>query len=209
MKPRASRTAVMVASVPVETIRTRSAAGTRSWTIAARLASSGVDAPKDSPRSTAACTAARTAGWACPSSAGPQEQTRSTYSAPSASVRYGPFAETIKRGVPPTEPNARTGELTPPGISWRARSKSSSLRGWLEVMVPILSVQSVGAVQFWDADASRVATRGATSVPNSSIERIIALCGRVPLLYLRSKRSTPRFFLSSAIFAATVSGEPT
>ena len=204
MKPRASRTAVMVASVPVETIRTRSAAGTRSWTIAARLASSGVDAPKDSPRSTAACTAARTAGWACPSSAGPQEQTRSTYSAPSASVRYGPLAETIKRGVPPTEPKARTGELTPPGISWRARSKSSSLRGWLEVMVPILSVQFCGV-----AAASRAATRGATSVPNSSIERIIALCGSVPLLYLRSKRSTARFFLSSTIFAATVSGEPT
>ena len=194
----------MVASVPVETIRTRSAAGTRSWTIAARLASSGVDAPNDSPRSTAACTAARTAGWACPSRAGPQEQTRSTYSSPSASVRYGPLAETIKRGVPPTEPNARTGEFTPPGISWRARSKSSSLRGWLEVMVPILSVQFCG-----EAAASRVATRGATSVPNSSIERIIALCGRVPLLYLRSKRSTARFSLSSTIFAATVSGDPT
>src|SRR6476660_9713974 len=44
-------------------------------------------------------------------------------------------------GVPPTEPKARTGEFTPPGISWRARSKSSSLRGMLEVMVPILSVR--------------------------------------------------------------------
>src|SRR3954454_2483994 len=46
----------------------------------------------------------------------------------------------MNRGVPPTEPKARTGEFTPPGINWRARSKSSSLRGMLEVMVPILSV---------------------------------------------------------------------
>src|SRR6478735_4532185 len=140
VKPRASRTAVMVASVPVDTIRRRSTAGTRSWTMAARLASSGVEAPKESPRSTAAWTASSTAGWAWPSRAGPQEQTRSTYSLPSASVRYGPFAETMKRGVPPTEPKARTGELTPPGISRRARSKSASLRGLLEVMVSILSV---------------------------------------------------------------------
>src|SRR5215813_8114758 len=30
----------------------------------------------------------------------------------------------MKRGVSPTDPNARTGLLTPPGISLRARSKS-------------------------------------------------------------------------------------
>src|SRR5687767_6161766 len=130
----------MVASVPVDTMRSRSTAETRSLTMDARLASSGVDAPNDRPRSTAACTASSTAGWAWPSRAGPQEQTRSTYSLPSASVRYAPLAETMNRGVPPTEPKARTGELTPPGMSWRARSKSSSLRGMLEVMVPILSV---------------------------------------------------------------------
>ncbi|EMY35625.1 hypothetical protein D477_003368 [Arthrobacter crystallopoietes BAB-32] len=59
---------------------------------------------------------------------GPQEQTRSTYSRPSASVRCGPAAETITGGVPPTEPKARTGEFTPPGISLRARLNSSSER---------------------------------------------------------------------------------
>src|SRR3972149_8136544 len=32
----------------------------------------------------------------------------------------------MKGGVPPTAPNARTGEFTPPGISLRARSNSSS-----------------------------------------------------------------------------------
>ena len=43
--------------------------------------------PKDVPRATAACTASTTAGWAWPSSSGPHEQTRSTYSRPSASTR--------------------------------------------------------------------------------------------------------------------------
>src|SRR5204862_5342373 len=33
----------------------------------------------------------------------------------------------MKRGVPPTARNARTGELTPPGMTRRARSNSSSL----------------------------------------------------------------------------------
>jgi hypothetical protein len=33
----------------------------------------------------------------------------------------------MNRGVPPTEPNARTGELTPPGMTERARANNSSL----------------------------------------------------------------------------------
>src|SRR6185369_14898895 len=33
----------------------------------------------------------------------------------------------MNRGVPPTARNARTGELTPPGIDFWARSKSSAL----------------------------------------------------------------------------------
>src|SRR5674476_809186 len=35
---------------------------------------------------------------------------------PSTSRTADPFALSMKRGVPPTDPNARTGELTPPGI---------------------------------------------------------------------------------------------
>jgi hypothetical protein len=34
----------------------------------------------------------------------------------------------MKRGDPPTERKALTGELTPPGIVWQARSNSSVLR---------------------------------------------------------------------------------
>ena len=33
----------------------------------------------------------------------------------------------MKRGVPPTEPNARTGEFTPPGIAALARANAASL----------------------------------------------------------------------------------
>src|SRR4029079_7951937 len=50
------------------------------------------------------------------------------YRWPSASHRYAPCARTMKRGVPPTARNARTGELTPPGITRCARAKSCALR---------------------------------------------------------------------------------
>ena len=41
----------------------------------------------------------------------------------------------MKRGVPPTALNARTGEFTPPGVTARARSKSASLAAVVEVVV--------------------------------------------------------------------------
>src|SRR5208282_3995454 len=39
-------------------------------------------------------------------------------------------------GTPPTAPNARTGELTPPGVTSRARANSDSLRGVRGVVPP-------------------------------------------------------------------------
>ena len=39
--------------------------------------------------------------------------------------------------------------------------------------------------------------------------RIMASCGSVPALYLRSKREAPSTWTVAAIFRATVSGEPT
>ncbi len=51
-------------------------------------------------------------------------------------------------------------------------------------------------------------TRGITSVPYSSMLRIIDSWDRVPVAYLRSKRPSPRVVIVSAIFAATRSGEP-
>jgi len=43
---------------------------------------------------------------------------------PSASVTRAPWPLAKKRGVPPTERKARTGELTPPGMCFCARSNN-------------------------------------------------------------------------------------
>src|SRR6201996_901298 len=40
---------------------------------------------------------------------------------------YAPSPRAMKRGVPPTARNARTGELTPPGMTFWARSNNASL----------------------------------------------------------------------------------
>ncbi len=124
MKPRASRIADIVASVPLDTSRTCSTGAIRATISSASATSPSPGVPKDVPRATACCTAASTSGWEWPRIIGPHEQTRSTYSRPSASVRYGPVPDTMKRGVPPTARKARTGEFTPPGVTRDARSKS-------------------------------------------------------------------------------------
>src|SRR5512134_39840 len=43
---------------------------------------------------------------------------------PSTSVTVAPCALAMKRGVPPTERKARTGEFTPPGITFFAARNS-------------------------------------------------------------------------------------
>ena len=76
--PRASRIALIVASVPELTSRTCSTGSTRPMIASASSISAAVGAPKDSPPVAAARTASTTAGCACPRIIGPQEQTRST-----------------------------------------------------------------------------------------------------------------------------------
>ena len=71
---RASRTAVIVASVPVTTKRTISQPGTRATIRSASSISGGDARPKTSPRRAASTTAASTAGCPCPRIAGPQAQ---------------------------------------------------------------------------------------------------------------------------------------
>ena len=80
----------MVASVPEDTKRTCST-GARPTISSASATSASVGVPYDVPRATAACDRRDcTSGWACPSSIGPQEQIRSTYSLPSTSVSQAP-----------------------------------------------------------------------------------------------------------------------
>ena len=78
VKPRASRMALMVASVPEFTKRMRSTGATRSMISRASSVSAGVGAPNDRPLTAVVCTASTTAGWAWPRIIGPHEHTRST-----------------------------------------------------------------------------------------------------------------------------------
>jgi hypothetical protein len=64
--PRASRTAVIAASVPDDTKRTFSTDGTCSAIASASSTSRSVGAPYDVPAAAACCTASTTAGWAWP-----------------------------------------------------------------------------------------------------------------------------------------------
>ena len=75
MKPRATRMALIVASVPELTMRTSSIDGTSSMIFLATTVSSSVGAPKDRPSAAFSCTALITAGSAWPRIIGPQEPT--------------------------------------------------------------------------------------------------------------------------------------
>src|SRR6478672_13744958 len=187
--------AVMVASVPVETIRTRSAAGTRSWTSAARLASSAVDGGVDGRED-------RRVGVS---------QQRRAPRADQVDV-LGPVSIGQVRALGGNH-KARCAAHRAEGPDRRVDAAGHQSAGTVEKFLVARLAGSHGSYSFsgshngWSrvgaASASRAATRGATSVPNSSMERIMAACGSVPLLYLRSKRSTPRVRLSRAILAAT------
>ncbi len=69
--PRASRTAVLVASVPLFIKRTRSQLGTRSRIASVSFISRGVGAPNEVPSTAAACNAAVIDGCACPKMTAP------------------------------------------------------------------------------------------------------------------------------------------
>src|SRR5688572_1258519 len=61
------------------------------------------------------------------------------YVRPSTSVIVAPRADLMNRGVPPTPRKARTGELTPPGISSIAFENSSSDRMERRISSSLLS----------------------------------------------------------------------
>ena len=73
--PRASRIALIVASVPELTRRTISMEGTASWMAWTSSVSPSVGAPKLRPSCAARHTASTTAGWACPMMSGPHDPT--------------------------------------------------------------------------------------------------------------------------------------
>src|SRR5258708_7315284 len=122
VNPRASRMADIVASVPLLHIRTFWMDG-KNFTISSAIdTSQGFGVPKDVPFSSAAAMAALIRGWLWPWIAGPQVQTKSINSRPSAVVSVAPLADLVKNGAPPTEPNAPTREFTPPGMNRWSRA---------------------------------------------------------------------------------------
>ena len=78
VNPRASRIALIAASVPDETSRTISTDGTASTISAASSTSPSVGAPKVVPRCAASAIAASVSSSACPKISGPQLSTQST-----------------------------------------------------------------------------------------------------------------------------------
>jgi hypothetical protein len=78
VKPRASRIALIAASVPEETSRTISTDGTASTSSAASSTSAAVGAPKVVPRWAASAIAASVSSSAWPKTSGPQLITQST-----------------------------------------------------------------------------------------------------------------------------------
>ena len=111
----------MVASVPEEVMRSMCTEGIRLDTSSASSTSLRVGAPNVVPSLTAEATASTTPGWACPRISGPHEHTQSMYSLPSTSNSFEPSPRATKMGSRPMARMARTGELTPPGISSHAR----------------------------------------------------------------------------------------
>ena len=75
---RASRIALIDASVPDDVMRTISTEGIRRATSSARSTSPAVAAPNVVPARAASMTASRIAGCACPWISGPQEHIQST-----------------------------------------------------------------------------------------------------------------------------------
>ena len=77
MTPRARRTALIAASVPLETRRTISTLGIASTIRSASSTSSSVGAPNDVPRAAAAVAASTISGHAWPKSIAPHDCTKS------------------------------------------------------------------------------------------------------------------------------------
>src|SRR3990167_6388750 len=65
-----------------------------------------------------------------------------------AAQKKAPWARWTKRGVPPTALKARTGELTPPGITALARSNRGTLRSVFCVMGREAKAFEAGLVVF-------------------------------------------------------------
>src|SRR4051812_28976494 len=88
-------------------------------------------------------------------------------------MRYGPSPDTMNRGVPPTPPNARTGELTPPGVTTHARAYSSALR------VAGIGIRAIQPAPRNDGTRHRCGAGSRQLGEQSARDRVLRVLGRV------------------------------
>ena len=90
------------------------------------------------------------------------------YSFPSTSKMWEPWPRAMNGGLPPTERNARTGELTPPGmISSALRNNSSDLEWFM------FDLSGAGAFACRvETGLAPMSTSGETRTPCNSLSRI-------------------------------------
>src|SRR5437016_9957707 len=98
------------------------------------------------------------------------------YSLPSTSHTRAPLAFWTKNGCPPTARNARTGELTPPGMYFRASANNASDLP-LGITRAKYSGAALGASQF-RAIKSEIRRSAQGAVPQDGILRYsrLAVC---------------------------------
>ena len=94
------------------------------------------------------------------------------YRVPSASQRYGPSPRVKKRGVPPTERNARTGELTPAGIE---RCDDPSHKQLLERVCDLYALATIERERAWYQEHGRISSTRSKAI----IRAVNELCGEV------------------------------
>src|SRR5208283_1958660 len=107
------------------------------------------------------------------------------YSFPSASQMCEPSPRTINGGVPPTARYARTGEFTPPGMTFFARSNSASDFAWFIATFSGNVLARDQPVQ--EEPEHRLAYRAVQSAQNPALQAEIRLRPRKQILHERAE----------------------
>src|ERR1043165_268607 len=184
VNPRASRSALIVASVPDDTARTISIDGTEALRTSTNRTSTSVGAPNVVPAAIVSRMVSRISGCAWPRISGPQLPIRSMYSLPSASVIRAPRPLAMNTGSVPTDRHARTGEFTPPGMIALARSKMDWLR-WVDIAgepSPDPRARGECASAWWNA--ARVCAWRVRTAKEDLVTRHSAICLLISSLLL-------------------------
>src|SRR5258708_3060491 len=164
--PRASRAALIVASVPLETKRIFSMKGIARVISVASSSSSSVVTPKLVPRRAWSAIASLIAGFACPTIMAPQEHTKSSSSFPSASYRFCPLPPSMTSPSPPTTPTH-----PPDNMQVRQRGLNHNhIRALFEIKLHFFqSFPRIGGIHLITAPVAKLGS-GLSRFPERSVE---------------------------------------